>query len=224
MTTVTAQKTWKGSRKDLTSICKRASSARLTPRQLALYSLLCFRWTLMADCDFIQADKLDDEGKLRRAQFLSGDCPTSPGRLLDAFGLVPSRSWAECGKGLYTGNNATQQYEANITRIACILSDYKDMSGNVNHDKLMTAIDNGAESDVGASSFLLKRQVDRCAGKWKADKMTYKQITLEEFVKCWASHGVFSCATQEANQVASDFPDSCVPSTEGAVENYDFPG
>ena len=87
----------------LMDACKRASSAQLTPRQQAVYSMLCFRWSLFADCDRQHnSGTLDADGTLRRVKFLSGNCPLSPSSLLDTFGVVTGHTWMQCSHGLTT--------------------------------------------------------------------------------------------------------------------------
>ena len=211
--------------------CQRASSATLNPQQLAIYSHLCVRWGLLADCDAIQdsEDRLGEDGKLRRARFLSGDCPLSPATQLDAFHLVSSRNWTTCSRGLYTGDDASQLYAAAISRTTCLLQDFKTTNGTVDFPMLVKAFAKGDMGDIGPPSGFLDRVVERCAvreqyivkdrknmtqeeslGQWSAKN--YKSMTPEEFVKCWAGQGVFGCVTQEANDVARSSPsdNSCI--------------
>ena len=147
---------------------------------------------------------------------------------------MSNSSWAACNSGLYTGTDASQLYAAAITRTTCLLQDFKTTNGTVDFPKLVKAFSKGNIGDIGPSSGFVDRIVEKCAVREQGsvkDRMkmaqeeslgqgsvkNYKCMTHEDFVKCWARLGVFSCVTQEANDVArgsqSDKP--CIIKIQG---------
>ena len=187
------------------NICQRMSWAPLTPQQQAVYTYLCVEWKLFADCDLQQSMQgtLDEEGMLVQSRFLAGDCPFSPTILLDSFGLVTGRTWAECSQGIYSGDDASQRYASEVSRIVCLLQDFNDGAGNLDYDKLKSAVE-AVDFQGGPASTKLVWLLDNCTGS------NSQQITTEQFAKCWGTRGAPSCAHQEADGVASMFPESCV--------------
>ena len=203
---------WQSLLNELIPSCARACPASLTPQQQAIDIYTCIKWSLFADCDQQQDNNgtLDDTGKLRRARFLSGDCPLSPNRLLDAFGRVTNRTWADCSAGLYSGDNNTLLYEAAVNRTACLLQNFVNQSNMVDFQALVNAIEDADTNDFSASTDLLIRLVEECAVEEQGDEENYRDMTPEDFVNCWAGLGVLSCAKHEAAQLASSFPEACV--------------
>ena len=201
------------------NMCKRMSWAPLTPQQQAVYTYLCVEWKLFAGCDLQQSmeGSLDEEGMLVQSRFLAGDCPFSPTILLDSFGLVTGRTWAECSQGIYSGDDASQRYASEVSRIACLLQDFNDANGNLDYDKLKSAIQAVDFLDGPASTDLLWL-LDDCTGRNsfvppgppEVAARVAAPVTAEQFAKCWGTRGAFSCAHQEADGVASMFPESCV--------------
>ena len=212
MSSYSDDKTWHPLEEGLTRSCARASPASLTPQRQAIYIYSCVRWSLYADCDQQQGANgtLDEAGKRRRARFLSEDCPLSPITLLDAFGLVTNRTWAACSVGFYSGDSVTMLYEAAVNRTVCLLQNFVNQSGMVDFQAFVDAIEDADTDGISASTDLLIRLVDECAVEEQGNQISYRDMTPEEFVNCWAGVGVLSCAKHEAAKLASSFPESCV--------------
>ena len=214
--TLSAEPAWNGTQTDLVASCQNASSSSLSARQQAVYNYLCVRWSLHADCDVIQDTNgmLKDKGKKRRADFLAGEYDLSPRKLLEDCGLVRTSTLTKCSKGRYTG-----RYESALSRTLCLLEDFIGPDGRMDVSKLVmtSKCDEGFPVHKLAGRCAGTRQgsvstykyVGRCAGSSQGSVGTYKNVTAEEFVNCWAMHGVFSAAKQVANQVASGFPKDC---------------
>ena len=190
---------WLKDEDEIFAACKRDGDADLTARQQAVYSYASVRWSLNADCDTKQeqADRLDADGAMRRAHFLAGSCPMSPSKLLDPFGLVTGRTWAECSQGA-TGHD----YAAEVSRVACLLQDFENADGNVDFATLKSAINAAEGSARSGSTFILRSVVDTCTP-------TAGSMSTEDLVKCWATWGAYSCAYDEANELAKQFPQAC---------------
>ena len=193
--------------------CARASPASLSPQQQGIYMHTCVTWSLLAACEAtrgIDTGTLADTEKLRRARFLSEDCPLSPSSLLDAFGLVTKRTWADCSVGLYTGDNPTLLLKAAVGRIVCLLQDFVNQSNMVDFQALINATEDADTDGLSASTDLLIRLVDECAGMERNGTHHYVAMSPEVFASCWAKLGVPRCAKHEAAKLASSFPESCV--------------
>lgn len=162
---------------------------------------------MFSACDQTQNEeqKLDAEGKLQHARFLSGDCPASPSQVLDSFGLVTGRTWASCSQGLNTG----EDYEVEVSRVACLLQDFNTDADKVDFSSLNNAITTAEGGDQSSATGILTYLVDLCG---LVDVDTYKEMSAEAFVKCWADWGLYSCSYKEANQLARQFPQTCTVS------------
>ena len=207
MLSYTKDRVWNSDVRRILARCRQASVAGLTARQQAVFSYGCLKWSLFADCDRIQEGKnsLDSAGKLRRARFLSGDCPLSPSSLQDALERIADRPLAECSQGLYSGEDADRLYDAQISRIICLLEKFTDSAGSIDFPKLRTAV---ARAQRPAAQLL--KMVNVCGTRRELFGTSQnKEISAKEFAECWAGEGIFSCAFQQANQVAAQFPDSC---------------
>ena len=210
-----ADQHWQDLVTDSMASCQDAAPAQLTARQLAVHSFLCFKWSLFADCDGQQEklDMLDAEGALRRARALSGACPESPSRIQNSLEKIAGRTWEECSRGLYTGDDAKKMYAAEVSRVACLLQDFNDIDGNIDFSRMVEAIQEQNEKGDSQSITLL-RMVEKCTAceplSPDFDAACYPDMTAEKFAKCWASRGVLSCTYQQANQVASGSSDTCV--------------
>ena len=191
---------WLKAEEDIFAACKRDGDANLTPRQQAVYSYASVRWSLNADCDTKQeqVQRLDADGQLRRALFLSGDCPMSPSKLLDPFGLVTGRTWGECSQVGQTG----EDYAEEVSRVICLLQDFETADGTVDFASLNSAINAAEGSDRSASTFILRSLVDTCTPATGS-------MSTRDLVKCWASWGLYSCSYKEANELAQQFPQGC---------------
>ncbi|KAF0288639.1 hypothetical protein FJT64_012938 [Amphibalanus amphitrite] len=192
--------------------CRQFAAPGLTGRQTAVYSYGCLKWSLFANCDRQQdeRDALDEEGALRRARFLSGSCPLSPNTLKPILERVTGRTLEECGAGLYQGSDPYQLYEAGVARLACLLQDLSKSDGSIDFDKLRASITRGRPGAVH-----VLKMMNACGkGEGATRAGQFRAITVNEFAQCWASKGTFSCAFQEANKLAKEFPNDCVISAE----------
>ena len=200
--------------------CKRRSSAQLTAVQRAVYSYVCIKWNLFSDCDLRQSENsaLDEAGTLRQARFLAGHCPLSPSMLLDAFGMVTGRTWEECSKDLYSGDDVSRHYDAQISRVACLLQNFSDVTGNINFVTMIKSLrgPNLKEDPHSMGLLLMVGDCTVCDPLFPdTDPSCFPSMATESFVRCWASKGVSSCADMEANRLASAFPQTCTVSVYG---------
>ena len=201
---------WANKVRQIIAWCRRASVSRppteLGARQEAVFSYGCLKWSLFADCDQQQEQRgtLDAEGKQRRARFFSGDCPLSPRTLKNTLERITGRTLEACSQGLYRGNDVHQLYESQISRIVCLLANFIDYSTpnavNVNSYMLNKVIQYERRRTYSQHAHQLLKILKSC---------DYCD-NPREFVECWANEGVLGCAYQQANQMASQFPDSCV--------------
>ncbi|XP_043240304.1 uncharacterized protein LOC122390915 [Amphibalanus amphitrite] len=198
--------------------CLRSSDARLTPRQSAVHAHSCWQRTVARQCDvyLYLHDLMDDPGRLRLIHLLADQCPTSPSRCLDAFGAVTDRSWAECSGGMYDGDDLETRYAAEVSRVTCLLQDFTDTeTGLLDGPRLRQA-------NIDNSTNVLKRsKMDRVirqnamlpdGGSFMDKPLTVHFIpnySTEAFVRQWAAGSSISCSYQEANRLASQFPDGC---------------
>ncbi|KAF0288637.1 hypothetical protein FJT64_012937 [Amphibalanus amphitrite] len=185
--------------------CLEYASDGLTTRQLTVYTYLCLKWSLFADCDIQQERRgaLDEEGALRRARFLSGYCPLSPNTLRGVLEHITGRTLQECGKGLYAGYEPHQLYQAETARLVCLFQKFIGADGTIDLQAVKLAITYGE----GAK---FREAVEGCIRtQTKAGPGDYNRLTAEEFVRCWADRGVISCVHQEANQVGAQHSDNC---------------
>ena len=226
MLSFTDDVSWNSAETSMMANCKRRSSAQLTAVQQAVYSYMCIRWNLFSDCDLKQSENgaLDEAGMLRQARFLAGHCPLSPAMLLDAFGMVTGRTWEECSKNLYSGDDVNRQYGAQISRTACLLQNFNGVAGNIDFVAMVERL-RSLKLKEDPHSMGLLRMVADCTGcdplSPNIDTSCYPNMTAESFIKCWAGKGVFSCADMEANRLASTFPQTCIISVD-TEENIDY--
>ena len=181
--------------------CERFAGS-LTGLPRAIYMYLCVRWSLFAECDHQQAQwaendgRLDDSGLLRRARFLSGSCPMSPATLLNRLGMFSDARKLKCSKlTRYTGDSASQLYQAEVDKTVCLLGDYMLDNGNLNSEHLIKQAD-----------ARVRKVVHHCVDY----RLGTSYLSAEKFVRCWAGFGVFDCAKTEAQRVAKkSVPESC---------------
>ena len=187
--------------------CLENAAPELTPRQMAVYTFTCIRWSLFAVCDRQQDQRnsLDAEGALRRTRFLSENCPLSPSSLRGVLELVTGRTPEECSRRLHASNYAHEQYEFQIVCIASLFRNVISADGTVDLQGLKSAIPYG---QPGAEELLFV--VNTCLNARRiVSPGYYSRLTPREFVNCWADWGVLNCLYQEANQVATRIPNSC---------------
>ena len=145
---------------------------------------------------------LDEDGKRRRLRFLSSDCPLSPRMLKNTLERITRRTFEGCSQGLDRGKDVDQLYEAQISRIFCLLANFIDFStrnANVNFYMLRKAIQNERRRTYSRQAIQLLKILKSC---------DYCD-NPREFVECWANKGVIDCVYAEANEEASVFPNSC---------------
>ena len=146
------------------------------------------RWTPRASC----------------AEFGSSPAtaPLSPRTLRNSLERITGRTLEGCSQGLYRSKDIHQLYEAQISRIVCLLANFIDYStpiANVNFYMLNKAIQYERRRTYSQHADQLLRVLQLC---------DYCD-NPREFVECWANEGVLSCAYQEANQLADQLPASC---------------
>ena len=205
---VLGARAWDNNVRRILARCRQASVYRpqteLGARREAVFSVVCLKWSLFADCDRRQERRgsLDAEGKLRRVRFFSGNGPLSPRTLKNTLERVTGRSLDGCSQGLYRGNDVHLLYEIQIYRIVCLLAnfiDYSTPNANLNFYMLNKAIQNERRRTYSQHADQLLNILQLC---------DYCD-NPRDFVECWANEGVLSCAYQQANQLAEQFPDSC---------------
>ncbi|KAF0288635.1 hypothetical protein FJT64_012935 [Amphibalanus amphitrite] len=197
--------TWIAKTTRIVHECLEYASDGLTTRQLTVYTYLCLKWSLFADCDIQQERRgaLDEEGALRRARFLSGYCPLSPNTLRGVLEHITGRTLQECGKGLYAGYEPHQLYQAETARLVCLFQKFIGADGTIDLQAVKLAITYGEGEKF-------REAVEGCIRtQTKAGSGGYNRLTAEEFVRCWADRGVISCVHQEANQVGAQHSDNC---------------
>ncbi|KAF0303885.1 hypothetical protein FJT64_024187 [Amphibalanus amphitrite] len=198
--------------------CLRSSDARLTPRQSAVYAYSCWQWTVACQCHVYRYlhGGADDLGKLRYIRLLADQCPVSPSRCLDAFGAVTGRSWAECSGGMYDGDDLETRYAAEVSRVTCLLQDFTDTeTGLLDGPRLRQANFDNSTNVLKRSR--MDRVIREAAMLPDGGSFTDKPLTVHfipglstlEFVRQWATGGTLACAYQDANRLASQFPDGC---------------
>ena len=181
--------------------CETSAPSGLSLRQTAIYAYLCLKHSWFVNCDSQQAenDTLDAAGALRRANFFSSQCPLSPNTLQAVLESVTGRTFASCSLGTAPDGTPQEMYDASIDRVLCLLEDF--MAGNkINYSTLKSEITSELTGSNSQEADVLLSIVEDCEDKMQA----------EDFVKCWAEIGVLDCVYQEADQVASEFPDKCV--------------
>ncbi|KAF0290852.1 hypothetical protein FJT64_010953 [Amphibalanus amphitrite] len=191
---------WSGTRAELFSMCIGDADIDLLPRQQAVYVHACLRWSLSAACDVQQAHemRLDDKGRERLSRFLTGQCPMSPSQLLDAYGLITSRTWPECSRSL-AGAAAGDGFSSAVSQVTCLLQDFQTEDGALDATHLKSAVSSAPGAGRSSSTGVLKRTVNACG----------ETQSLGEFVMCWAARGILTCVFGEANQLARQFPPAC---------------
>ncbi|XP_043217648.1 uncharacterized protein LOC122379469 [Amphibalanus amphitrite] len=194
---------WSITEEDMFTHCIRRSTADLTPRQQAVYAYACMKWCFAVSCDdtLIEEQRLDNEGRQRIVSFLNGHCPLSPTVIVDAFGQLTSRTWAECTDSVAS---ISDDYDAAVGRISCLLQDFQAMDGTVDFDSLSSAINSiPGDSDL-APTLSWNLLLDVCGPSDAA-----ASVSTVEFIECWAGYGLYSCAFMEANALARLFPSTC---------------
>ena len=167
---------------------------------MAVYSSLCITWSWFADCDCQQEEggSLDAAGALRRANFICGQCPLSAKSLKDVLESVTNRTFEECNLDTPPNADAHQLYQIRVNKVTCLLQDFQN-GVNINLSELTDALSDEQSGPNSQDAEVLLAVVQECQDSKKT----------EEFIKCWADIGVHSCAFQEANEVAADYPDQC---------------
>ena len=184
--------------------------AGLSARGRAVYSYLCTTFSLETQCDqqLSGDDMLDEEGLRRRTRYLTGDCPLSPISLARVFGLNATRS--ENSQGLNT-TNATLLFEVTVRRVIFGLQGLVGDDGKIDFSKLVLSFSNASSPNIAALLVLQKLAEFGCARNARGELIP---VTADSFVRCLAENAVYSCARQEAAQVARAFPDTCTPSMD----------
>ena len=200
--------------------CQNSPSTSLTPRQRAIYSYVCVRWSLLTECDSIQATNgtLDEEGQLRRYKFLLGSYATSPKTLFPI--VIGHPTWETCWDSNFNGTTVMtvdQGYKAGLGVAKCLMKNYINIKGTVDFSKLVMAI--SSKDADSASAKLLKGLAETCAEYREYESIsesgiitiadTYNIVTADEFINCWVTQGVLGIAKQEADKTASEFPEGC---------------
>ena len=198
-----------------TARCTASPPAGLTPRQQAVFGYLCVVWTLFLHCDdqYERAHSRLYEGAFqRRTRYLSGYCPMSPRTLRNAF-RIKNPSWANCSqvKLNYTEDAVNMRYENEVSRIACYLKNFVTADGTMDLGKLIASMNSTITPGDKTSSHVL----DEILG-WscrypqpKTEDQKHIRITPENFARCMAENGVYSCVRREAREVARNFPETC---------------
>ena len=191
---------WLSTTHHLFSDCIENLSADLTLGQTSIYLTSCIRWCWFADCDRHQeADgSLDAPGAQRRASFFSSECPLSPQTVRQVLEAITGRTFQQCGLDSPATGDAEQRYEASIDKMICLLENFQSGS-KLNYSGLKNAIAAVLTGPSAEHARLLLEMVRECENIQKS----------KDFVRCWASFGVFRCAFQEANQMAAKLPDKC---------------
>ena len=185
----------------------------LTKLQTDEFTYLCVRWSLFADCDYELEKKnsMDDEANRRRAQFLGGQCPLSPKKVLVDTDLVSDVRQRNCSeRSNYTGNDAASLYAAGINRTACLLEDF-EKHGKIDCQLLLKAFQD-ADDVPGIERVLInpgiERVLSKCAGI--PDRPGhYRDLSPDQLISCWARYGVLSCIQEEAEGLARSVPETC---------------
>ena len=185
--------------------------AGLSARQQAIFSYTCFAHSLQVQCDEQQTANgtLDDEGLLRRTRYLLGECPLSPLSLARGFGLNATRSESsQEGVPTPTQPNATLLFEAAVRRVVIGLQGLAGPDGNIDFRPLVASFSSGTPPSPAVVTLLRELEVFGCA---RDDSGQLVPVSTDFFVRCLAENAVYSCARQEAEQVARLFPDTCAP-------------
>ncbi|XP_043234662.1 uncharacterized protein LOC122387999 [Amphibalanus amphitrite] len=195
---------WHDAQENRDVACRLMSSAALKPRQQAVYSYLCARFSLFADCESQRSqtpDDLDDVSLTQRISFLQGNCPMSPNSMLDAFGEITGHTNMECGQRPNSETLKEQYYDA-IKHVSCLLQDFIGDDDHLNFYGLVDAL---AKKFGGYWSVPLQWLDDSCSPL----ALNIPEITVNQFIDCWASRGLAYCAFSDANLLALDMPESC---------------
>ena len=146
----------------------------------------------------------------RKSRYLSGNCPLSPKTLMKDFKINGSR-WEDCEKGTYKGDNVTLQYDSDVSVVACLWKGFTEADGLMDLSRMIAAFNSTIEPhDKATSNKLSEIENWSCLHTLPGKDGKNLRITPKNLAKCMADNGVYSCARQEARQLAGSFPKSCV--------------